>query len=474
MYTAITVMPVLYHNSPYHSPLSALAWDVPRKVAKILLSVAHFIVQHTSFIWADSTPSLSTRIPEWKKHLSMSMDKAAEAAAVNQDWGIDARALSWTLDKSDEESELEKFVAGIPKFTRSTKVKDPMGVLKEATIGNSLRPSLYRDITTLLINALDPGLLPNYKELPGSVQQRRVGICLEALYLLPQAIEKILRRVTTTLNDKRVREKVRRGLASLLGSIESWHMAQRFLKVNRHNKNPEWVIIAARCMATVIATRARLQGWDAESLSTLMKQLGIQDLGVLNRHSFLLKNLNHFLAITVLEFIHVVDTDILLSTVRIVKEQLKFWDAAEGLRNEFEAHFRTIESKVNDLEANAKDDDPEPLKNVQRNAKELLSELASLRNPAPGNGSTPAPPAQTDAPTATPPDNDGSVATVSPTQFPLPQVSSPSPGDVYISIPETPSGETYPLIPTTSPRAYPEPPYSATLPMMPMPPRDTS
>ncbi|KAH9166550.1 hypothetical protein EDB89DRAFT_2232827 [Lactarius sanguifluus] len=460
VYMMITVMPVFYHNSPYHSPLSALAWDVPRKTARIFLSAFHYIVQHTRFIRADSISSLTTRILECKKRLSVSMVKAAEDTADKQHWSIDARALSWTLDKSDEESELEKFIAGVPKFTRSTKVKDPMAVLKSATIGNRIRPSLYRNITTLLINALDPELLPTYKELPESVQQRRIGICLEALYLLPGAIEKILRRVSDTLDDDKIRKKVRRGLASFLGSKESWHMAQRFSKACKHNKTPDWVIIAAQCMAAVIATRAPQKEWDMKTRLTLFEWSGIHDTSDLNFRGFLLKSLNHFLTNTVLNFIHVVDTDILLSTVRIVKHNQEYFrDAAEVFRNEFKEVSLAVASKVNELNAKANVDDPDSFKVVQENAKELLSELASVLEPVPGSGSTPAPPAaQTGAPqTATPLDTGGSIAPVRP-MFPVPQVPSLPPGDLYISMPETPSGENYPLVPG----AYSDPPHSAT------------
>ncbi|KAH8981298.1 hypothetical protein EDB86DRAFT_2976846, partial [Lactarius hatsudake] len=443
----ITVMPVFYHNSPYHSPLSALAWDVPRGIARNFLTAFHYIVQHMGFIRADSISSLTARILECKRCLSVSMEKAAEDTADKQHWSIDARALSWTLDKSDEESELEKFIAGVPKFTRSTKVKDPMAVLKSATIGNRIRPSLYRNITTLLINALDPDLLPTYKELPGSVQLRRIDICLEALYLLPGAIEKILRRVSDTLDDDKTRKKVRRGLASFLGSEESWNMAQRFSKACKHIKTPDWVIIAAQCMAVVIATRARQKEWDMKTRLTLFERAGIHDTSDLYFHGFLLKTLNHFLANTVLTFIHVVDTDILYSTVRIVKHnQEHFRDAAEVFRNEFKELFYIVESKVNDLNATANVDDPKSFKAIQENANKLLSELASVLDPAPGSESTPAPPAaQTGASqTATSLDTGASITPVSP-MFPVPQVPSLPPGDVYIPMHETQSGEAYPL-----------------------------
>ncbi|KAH9030764.1 hypothetical protein EDB85DRAFT_1402900 [Lactarius pseudohatsudake] len=466
VYTMITVMPVFCHNSPYHSPFSTLVWNVPRKIAKTLLSAAHHIghslQKYTGFVRADSISSLSTKILEYKKRLSVSMDKAAEDTADKQHWSIDARALSWTLNKSDEESELEKFIAGIPRFTRSKAVEDPMGVLKAATTGSSLRPSLYRDITNLFINASDPGLLPTYKELSAGAQQRRIGICLVALYVLPQAIEKLLRRVSKELGNP----KVKRGFVSLLETTPSWDMALKFSEIKtryrKQNERFENVVIGARCMAAVIATRLP----NTMSHSILTRQLGVRDPDAMHRYiessdSLLLKNLNHFLANTALRFIHVEGTDLLLSTVRIIK-RLQLSSAAHELRVEFERYFRTIARHVVDPNSSAI---------VRKNAKDLLLELVSLRN------SAPVPPALTDAPTAMPPDNGGLVSTADPTQFPLPQVSSSPTGDAIISMqpyPEKPSGESHPLMPTPSPRIYPESPHSAAPLMMPVPSRDIS
>ncbi len=35
VYSAITIIPVFCHNSPYHSPFTALVWDIPRRTAKL-------------------------------------------------------------------------------------------------------------------------------------------------------------------------------------------------------------------------------------------------------------------------------------------------------------------------------------------------------------------------------------------------------------------------------------------------------
>ena len=99
-------------------------------MAKTSLSIVHYVVffqKYTGFIRASLITSLSERISNCKRRLSLSMAEAAEAAAASQHWRIDARALSWMLDQLDEEREVEKFVAGIARFVRSRKVDDPMG-----------------------------------------------------------------------------------------------------------------------------------------------------------------------------------------------------------------------------------------------------------------------------------------------------------------------------------------------------------
>ena len=65
-------------------------------------------------------------------------------------------------------------------------------MLKEPITGSSFHYNFYREVTTLLINAMKPGLLSNYKKLPESVRKQRIVVCLEALHFIPQAIEKLL------------------------------------------------------------------------------------------------------------------------------------------------------------------------------------------------------------------------------------------------------------------------------------------
>lgn len=447
VYMVITVMPVFYRNSPYQSPLSGVIWSVPRKMARIVLSAVSQIVslqKHTGFIRTNKITSLIDRISKCKNRLSVSMARAYEAAADKQHWSIDARALTWTLDQSDEESELEKFVAAMARFSQSVRVEYPMEMLKQAIDGSKLHHSLYREVTNLLIHATDPGLLRGSKLLPESVKQRRIEMCSEALFFIPQTMEKILRRISENLDER----KVMRAFESVLKSRVAWGIALRFStqwERNRiNNKKLESVIVGARCIAAVMATQLQ------DTRSILTEQLGISDsdpyfrryLDSRHRDSFLLINLNQFIANTALEFIHIQDTDILISTVHIIIQGLRFKNAARKLRIEFSGLYAQIQKVYYMRETEA----------AWNNAKALKSELLTLLPPAPVNGNAPAPTAQAVAPITTP--NAGTAHAI---QFPSPtSASSPPPGHVYVPMPpETPSGETYPLMPMPTPTPMP-------------------
>jgi hypothetical protein len=52
VYTAITVMPVIYYDSPYTSPFSASAWYIRRKTALAVLNTVDRVVDfYMRFVW---------------------------------------------------------------------------------------------------------------------------------------------------------------------------------------------------------------------------------------------------------------------------------------------------------------------------------------------------------------------------------------------------------------------------------------
>jgi len=280
----------------------------------------------------------------------------------------DARALGWTLDRLDEEGELVQFAAGIPGFSHSTEVEESASVLEMIPMSSQLHSDLSSHIANLLMRAFKPGQVHESKLLPESVRKQRVAICLEALYYLPHALETLLQRIASNLDD----DEVVVGLMPAVLSVESWLYAERLSKA-RTSILDRAIKIGAHCMATVIASQPPPDG---QSRSILMRQWRI-DEPLLNHYlepfdSLLLKNLNFFLINTAEDVIkderiqhHI---DLVLLTVRLAK-RLKFEHAAQDLR----AQFERLQTRIQQYKYAA-----ESSEKTRDNAMRLLTELSSL------------------------------------------------------------------------------------------------
>ena len=387
---------------------------------------------------------LHGKLAPYKKRLSKPMTQAAYDAALKSDGQIDAQALGWTLDRLDEESELEQFAAGIPGFVRSLEVKDAMSVLENAQKNSSLHKSLYRHIVVLLVRAAAPGVVPDSKRLPEPVRQRRIAICLEAVYYIPGAVEQILKRLAYH-NTKEVNVF----FSPILQATESCLIAERLAKPKK--RIDQNVTIGAQCMVAVLVTRLPK---GEETRKILMRHLKIKECSTLDHYlghfdSLLLTNLNLFLKNTALDCIGKLETekfDMIISTVHIIK-QLKWTDAADVLRREFE----TLRAEVKSIATS-----PLLTWTAGANAKKLLEELSILLPNAPTVAGPSSSSSAAAAPSSTV-DARSSVAPLPPVHSPPLQVSSPRPlsiltpnlGDAYISIPSSGSPSSYP--PTSTP-----------------------
>jgi hypothetical protein len=371
VYTAITLIPAVRHNSPYTSPFSAPVWYISRKAALVLLKtadhIAEFVGKHTVFrrkptplplCSGDKSPR--KRSP-FRARLSQDMTSTAYHLALTSDKGMIARALGWTLDKMDEEGEMAVFAAGIPGFSHSTEVKDAGAVLEEAQKHSTFHRSLYRDITSLLIRSAKPGLLLDSKLLPESVRQKRIQICLEALYFLPHAIKKLLQRAEDQSDNK----KVIVPLEPLLQSVDSWLIAERLSKAS--NRIHQDVTIAARCVAAVLATQVP----NDKTELIVMRQLKIVNRDTLYHYAILvhnlrLKSLNNLLENTALKYIEM-DPEkfpIIVSAARLVMKKLEILKAQKELRDEYVRLLARISSHLTGSE------------NASRNAENILFELS--------------------------------------------------------------------------------------------------
>jgi hypothetical protein len=276
-------------------------------------------------------------------------------------------------------------------------------------------------------------------------------ICLEALYFLPHAIEKILARAADQLNN----HKVILGFSPLLQFEESWDIAERFSKPS--NGIHQDVTIAAQCVAAVLATHMP----DQQTTPIVMRQLNIEDPDTLRRymnpgHSLLLRNLNNLLENTAVKYIEM-DPErfpIVLSAVRLVMKVLQIAQAELVLRDEYKMLLARIRSHTT----------ASLTKNVAHmNATKLLSLLP--RYPLVPQTSVFVLPEDPQAgPSAPPPPDYPQSATVLTTPAHTTEIS---PHQAFQPILQQRPGDTY--VPISSPEPYLSSPCNDTYPLSSLP-----
>ena len=120
-YACITLMPIFWHDSPYYAPLSSTAWTLYTAISYTIFKALTLIsdcCRHHAYC---------RRFCEWRNYyygrIFLSLERAAEAAALKRPSETDLRILEWTLDALCEDDALERFLASIPGFYKSDVVK---------------------------------------------------------------------------------------------------------------------------------------------------------------------------------------------------------------------------------------------------------------------------------------------------------------------------------------------------------------
>ena len=114
VYGLITVLPIIRHNSPYHSPLSVPAWFLYTSIQYVTFKFLVFtgIGQRTR----ERRKSLKLRYRRW---VLGGVEKAAEETASKRSSEIDLRILDWTISALGDDHSLESFFEAVPGFFSS-------------------------------------------------------------------------------------------------------------------------------------------------------------------------------------------------------------------------------------------------------------------------------------------------------------------------------------------------------------------
>jgi hypothetical protein len=189
-YLTFTVLPIVYLNCPYSTPVSELSWKLSQF---LLLSILCLIQGSEGFIHRYRTPRLrhwtklrevvNTQIEARREWLDRGLQKIIMLNATSPSSTADVEALSWTLTALDDDRELEDFVARVPGFFESTTVQEaPSIMISLMDVHTSQLPNQFDPTLGSCINDLLKTCVPGTSPLMEEARKSRLRICMRALW----------------------------------------------------------------------------------------------------------------------------------------------------------------------------------------------------------------------------------------------------------------------------------------------------
>ena len=191
-YTALTLLPNLYLNCPYSTPVSEVSWRLSQCLLLLFLRLIHA----SESIWCQYRPPKSGLLGPWRKAVKAQIKKRREWLRLGLQRSIilnatkapsttDGDALSWTLTVLDDDREFEDFVARVPGFFESASVKDAPSVMLSLMNDQPSQPSQPAQFDPILgsrLNDLLKTCVPGISPLREEMRKNRLRVCMRTLW----------------------------------------------------------------------------------------------------------------------------------------------------------------------------------------------------------------------------------------------------------------------------------------------------
>jgi len=199
-YIILTILPNLFFNCPYRTPLSGFTWRFSQfsvlRIVVAIRGIEGLFHQILITLWnrahrqvtPDHGPTewrktLGDHIEMHRKWLKDGLRKSVELSATDAPPIVDAQALEWTLTALDEDKEIEDFADRVPGFFDSRAVPDPtaaiLPLMSDDLKTDPILGSRLRDLLKTCI----PGTSPLTEEQ----RRSRLRVCLKSLWYCGRA-----------------------------------------------------------------------------------------------------------------------------------------------------------------------------------------------------------------------------------------------------------------------------------------------
>ena len=201
-YIALTLLPFVFPNCPYQTPLTTLIWYGAQVILLLLSYTAHHCAKglhKLEKLKGTVTETMVESLQRWHEtkvtSISEGISSKFENSARSISMEIYQRALGWTLNLLDEDRELEEFVSGIPGLGESKALapydndNDPQHTIRTILAVLPGPTSFHEPFPWSIIHLAHRAIT---SDLSKPIRQQRIKACLKALYYIPGAIRDLL------------------------------------------------------------------------------------------------------------------------------------------------------------------------------------------------------------------------------------------------------------------------------------------
>ncbi len=205
-YAVLTVLPNIYLDCPYATPLTGLAWRISQfsviGYLWTILKIESLYRKSLSKLWslANQHAPEPRGLKRWRETVekqvkmrrewfSQGMRKNVELSAYRADSTVVTSALVWTLAALDEDKEIEDFAAQVPGFFDSRVVPDAtLAVLPLMSHQPNTDPIFGSRLYDLLKTCIRE---TSIQVLDENMRKKRVWVCMKCLWYFGKAYNQL-------------------------------------------------------------------------------------------------------------------------------------------------------------------------------------------------------------------------------------------------------------------------------------------
>ncbi|KAN0137306.1 hypothetical protein V8E53_004751 [Lactarius tabidus] len=218
-YVVLTVLPNIYLNCPYGTPLSSMTWRISQFSAIVFLQTILGIRKSFSKSWsfamrqAPESPglqkwreSLENQVKMRRQWFSQGIRRSVELSVYKADSTVVTNALVWTLAALDEDKEIEDFAARIPGFFNSRVVPDATSAALSLM---SHQPAIDPVFGSRLCDLLKT-CTPEASVLDEKMRKNRLRVSLNCLWHFGRAYNQVIQPLPAYFPNSLIPEITRR------------------------------------------------------------------------------------------------------------------------------------------------------------------------------------------------------------------------------------------------------------------------